>query len=76
MQQTAGDLQFGKWFALARTGEWQELEVALADLTRDDGKGEGPPAAEEVLRTLRVFVQDGDKPTLEMDWFEISRRVS
>ncbi len=76
LQQTAGDLQFGKWFALARTGEWQELEVALADLTRDDGKGEGPPAAGEVLRTLRVFVQDGDKPTLEVDWFEISRRAN
>lgn len=76
LQQTAGDLQFGKWVALARVGDWQELEVALADLARDDGKGEGPPAPGEVLRALRVFVQDGDKPTLEIDWFEVSRRAN
>lgn len=76
LQKTAGDIQYGKWVPLAKVGEWQELEVPLAELARDDGKGEGMPVIGEVIRTLRVFVQDGEAPELEIDWYEISRRAN
>jgi len=76
LQKTAGDVQYGKWVPLAKVGDWQELEVSLADFSRDDGKGEGAPAPGELVRTLRVFVQDGEAPELEIDWYEISRRAN
>lgn len=76
LQKSAGDTQYGKWIPLAKVGEWQELEIPLSDLARDDNKGQGAPVIGENLRTLRVFAQDGQSPTLEVDWYEISRRAN
>lgn len=76
LQKSAGDTQYGKWIPLAKVGDWQELEIPLSDLARDDNKGQGAPVIGEILRTLRVFAQDGQSPTLEVDWYEVSRRAN
>ena len=73
LQQTAGEKQWGKWLALAKSGEWLEWSIPLADLMRDDGRSEAAMQPGDTFVNINLFIQDGKQAELELDWLEIVR---
>ena len=66
--------QFRIRLPLAKTGDWLEWSVPLADLQRDDGAEPGAfMRPGEKFATINIFIQDGKQAELEIDWLEIVR---
>lgn len=69
----SGSEQYGLWRPVGKRGEWLEWEISLSELTRDDGRAQGPLEPGRQLTGFKVFVQDGKQAVLELDYVEIVR---
>ncbi len=68
-----GNKQFGLWKPVAAQGEWTEWEIALSELQGDGNRGVAPPAEGDVIRSVKIYVQDGADARLELDRVTIVR---
>jgi hypothetical protein len=76
--QVSGDKgarQYGQWIELRRLGEWQELVIPMTDLVQDTGTEAGkPPAPGFRIEQIKLFIQQGRQPRLEVDSLRVERQ--